>query len=157
LNTEKQWQRNILVQKALIIDIDGTLAHTVHAELFKKQDGSIDWEAWAHSTQFASPHSWCLNLVKQYESAGYKLIFITARFAHMENMTHQWLSRYITSDYLLFMRPEGDHREDFIIKQDLYYRNIVAQYEVDFAIDDKQSVIEMWRNLNIPALHCADR
>ena len=96
------------MQKAVIIDLDGTLAHTSHAGLFKKKDGGVDWDTWAQATQFASPHNWCLNLVNMYESAGYTIIFITARFIHMESITHTWLSKYVFSDYKLFMRPEND-------------------------------------------------
>lgn len=149
-------------QKAVIIDIDGTISNSLHAEQFQKPTGGTDWEKWIESTRFATVNEWCKELCIAMQHRGYRLIFLTARSSGFNGLaiTREWLNSHLNPDgifeYELIMRPENDFRPDTDIKLDLYSRLIYPHYDILFAVDDKQKIIDLWRNLGIPSLHCAD-
>jgi FMN phosphatase YigB (HAD superfamily) len=149
-------------QKAVIIDIDGTLSNSPHVEGFKKPTGGTDWEAWIASTRYAPVNEWCKELVLAMHRRGYKLIFLTARSTNFSGLeiTKEWLDSHLNHEgifeYELIMRPIGDFRPDTEVKTMLYSTLISPYYDVLFAIDDKKTVINLWRSLSVPALHCAD-
>lgn len=45
----------------------------------------------------------------------------------------------------LHMRPKDDIRKDAIVKQEIYDNHIKGKYEVLFILDDRQQVVDMWR------------
>lgn len=149
-------------QKAIIIDIDGTLANSQRVAAFTSPDGKINWEAWISSTRYSPVNEWCKEICVAMQRQGYKLIFMTARGKDFdgESITREWLNNHLNHagifEYELIMRPAGDRRPDTDIKLELYTRLIFPLYDVLFTIDDKQSIVDLWRNLNIPSLHCAD-
>lgn len=151
------------MQPAIIVDLDGTLADAT-ARLHHIQPAPGDKKHWdlfnAESTN-DPVIGWCLDLVKGYNSLGYKIIFLTARSESRgtRKITEEWLAREVgpyVHNYDLIMRDTRDYRVDFVTKQELYYKFVLGHYDVKLAIDDKQSVCMMWRSLGIPALHCSD-
>ncbi len=151
-----------MLQKAVIIDLDGTLACSQHVDGFRKPTGGTDWPAWIAATAYATVNEWCLEIVKAFHAQGYTIIFLTARSDayNGREITTNWLNMQLAtaniSDYKLIMRPADDYRKDFIIKTELFYTQVLPYYEVLFAVDDKREVVDMWRNLGVTALHCAD-
>jgi predicted secreted acid phosphatase len=149
-------------QKAVIVDIDGTISNSPHVAQFTSPEGKVDWEAWISSTRFAPINEWCKEICVAMQRRGYRLIFMTARSSNFNGheITREWLNNHLNSEgifeYELMMRPKDDFRPDSEIKQDLYWTSVYPHYDVLFAVDDKHNIIDLWRNLNIPALHCAD-
>ena len=143
--------------KAIIVDIDGTLANSPHVAQFQ-EEGQINWDAWIKATAYSTVYEWCREVVNNFAISGYKIIFLTARSEENNGrkITNDWLKRTIIGDYELYMRQEGDSRPDTVIKKEIYIRDIAHKYDVSFALDDKKAIIDMWRELDIPALHCAD-
>ena len=43
------------------------------------------------------------------------------------------------------MRKKGDHRKDSIVKKELYEEHIKNRYEVLCVFDDRNQVVDMWR------------
>jgi histidinol phosphatase-like enzyme len=145
-------------QKAIIVDVDGTIAKTPYPDAPRKSDGTQDWNAWIETTKYSNVIPWCKEIVMAFYNKGYKIIFLTARngSAATEKATKYWLDANIGIDYELIMRSEGDKRDDFVIKREAYFKKIALKYDVLFAIDDKRVNIEMFRDLGIAALHCDD-
>jgi hypothetical protein len=149
-------------QKAVIIDIDGTLANSQNPLVFTNSKGETDWPAWIASTAHAPVNEWCKQLTVAMYRQGYRLIFLTARGEHLNGraLTKNWLNNTLNIEgifeYELLMRPEGDLRPDIDLKLTIYSTLIAPNFDVAFAVDDKQSVVDLWRNLGLPALHCAD-
>jgi predicted kinase len=56
----------------------------------------------------------------------------------------------------LFMRETGDSRKDAIVKQEIFDSQIRFVYNVDFVLDDRNQVVEMWRSLGLTCLQVAD-
>ena len=143
--------------KAIIVDIDGTIADGKW-RIVGKDLTNIDWNKENLNSLHDQPFSWCVNLVNIYYKSGYSIVFLTARTGTVEcyEVTHKWLQENLPDnvDYQLFMREERDERGDDVIKKDIYLKHIEPHYEVELAIDDKPSVIDMWRSLGVAALHC---
>jgi predicted secreted acid phosphatase len=146
------------MQQAIIVDLDGTLANSQHVKDFTNENGKVDWPAWMDATAFATVNDWCREIVHAFAANGTKIIFLTARNGNEQGrkITEEWLRRTTFADFELLMRKENDYRPDTIIKSEIYLNEIAPRYEVLFAVDDKKAVIDMWRNLGVPALHCAD-
>lgn len=56
----------------------------------------------------------------------------------------------------LYMRPEGDVRKDTEIKREIFDNYIRDKYRVLFVLDDRNSVVKMWRDLGLKCLQVAE-
>lgn len=159
-------------RKAIIVDIDGTVAdsrHRVHHIV--NPEGKVNWPAWDADAHLDPPIGWVIELVNKFAMDGYSIIFVTGRGERLREVTIEWLKKHISSlskesdilvrylekdaeGDLLQMRPEGDHRPDTVVKAEIYKAVIEPEYDVLFAIDDKASVVDMWRALGVPCLEC---
>lgn len=52
----------------------------------------------------------------------------------------------------LFMRADGDDRKDSIIKAELFDMFVRDHFDVQFVLDDRRQVVEMWRAMGIKCL-----
>jgi hypothetical protein len=54
--------------------------------------------------------------------------------------------------------PNGkpDYRPDYIVKEEIYRRDIEPLYDVKFAIDDRLQVCRMWHSIGIPVFRVGD-
>lgn len=142
--------------KAIIVDIDGTMANFDHRkDLLYRDVATGDYEESQKASRQDPPYVWCQNLVKIYHDAGYQIIFLTARNEKYYTETAQWLNSHLEDYivYVLLMRPLNDDRPDDVVKEDIYRRDIALQFNVEFALDDRDSVVDMWRNrIGIPCL-----
>lgn len=144
-------------QIALIVDLDGTLTDNTH-RLHMFNSTVKDWKAINERSRYDLPNLWCQNLINLYSQAGYKIIFLTGRSEEFEDITREWLMRYVSPavDYTLLMRGKLDTREDFEMKLDIYRSKIEPLYEVEFCIDDRTQVVNMWRALGLTCLQCKE-
>ena len=146
--------------KAILIDIDGTLANSPKPdEKHLKSNGELHWTTWVKTTQYSPVHQWCYEIVAAMSVLGYSIVYLTSRegSAESKKITEEWLTRNSPVPiYDLYMRDELDKRHDKDQKQDTLINEILPKYDIQFAIDDKKSNIDMFRELGIPALHCAN-
>ena len=70
-------------------------------------------------------------------------------------MSEEWLKKNNLWFGHLFMRSAGDHRQDDIVKEIILDFDILTQFKPEFAIDDRQQVVDMWRKRGIVCLQCA--
>lgn len=145
--------------QAIIVDIDGTLADARHREhhLEIKAGERVDWEAWDRELPKDTPFLWCVELITAMKNHGVEIIFLTGRGERTRFDTGVWLLHHV-GDWAalktLLMRGTGDYRKDTVIKTEFYEKVIKPQYDVLFALDDRDSVAEMWRSLGVVCLHC---
>ncbi len=58
---------------------------------------------------------------------------------------------------ILNMREAGDMRKDSIVKKELFDQHIRGKYNVRMVIDDRDQVVDMWRNeLGLTCLQVAE-
>jgi hypothetical protein len=124
---------------AIICDVDGTVA------LMHGNRSPFDWDKVGSD----KPNQWVIDLVEAYiETYSAKLIFLSGRSAVCFAETEEWLNKHIHPDFLLYMRPQAQEFEkDAKIKHEIYTRLIKPVYDVQFVIDDRKQVVDMWRNV----------
>lgn len=144
--------------KAVIIDLDGTFCDVTH-RVHHVEKVPQDWDAFFNEAYRDPPVEWCQDLVRAMQAIGYINLFVTGR-AERE-ISAEWICRHAqmtrrSVDEVLFTRDKGDFRKDHEIKEEIYRKLIEPHYRVVFAVDDKRSIVDLWRRLGVPALHCSD-
>ncbi len=140
----------------VLFDIDGTLADIQHRRHFVSGDKS-DWKSFNSRMGDDTPNWPVVSLYQTlWESQKYNLILISGRREESRKATETWLIwNSIPFDRLL-MRPLGDFRSDVEVKQDILNQLLDEGLEISFVVDDRDSVVEMWRSNGITCLQCAE-
>ncbi|WP_216080453.1 hypothetical protein, partial [Shigella flexneri] len=73
-----------------------------------------------------------------------------------KDVTTHWLYEHYGILFNLSMRKDGDVREDSIVKLEMFNEHIRDKYYVDFVLDDRNQVVELWRSLGLTCLQVAD-
>ena len=123
------------LQPAIICDLDGTLALMNGRNPFDASTCENDLlnEPVAH-------------LVKSYAEQGTKIILLSGRTDNYKAETLRWLEKHDIQYEKLLMRRHGDSRKDAIIKKEIVDYEIIGKYFVRFVLDDRNQVVDMWRN-----------
>ncbi|MCF8059028.1 MAG: hypothetical protein K9K67_07015 [Bacteriovoracaceae bacterium] len=140
--------------KAIIVDIDGTLADVEH-RVHHVTKNPKDWHAFHKNLVNDTPQVWCRDLIEIYFSQGINILLLTGRGEEYLEETKKWLLKHLVPYKSLFMRGINDRREDSVVKKEIFQEHISPFYEVSFVIEDRQSVVEMWRGLGLTCLQCA--
>lgn len=138
---------------AIIVDLDGTLCNIDHRLHFMKGEKK-NWKGFFESLKDDSINSWCQEIIYKFEN-NYKIILCSGRPDDHRKATEEWLEKYGINYDALYMRKRNDFRPDHVVKEIIYDFNIEPQYDIMFAIDDRQSIIDMWRSKGITALQCS--
>lgn len=128
---------------AIIVDIDGTLAHM-------KGRSPYDWDRVGED----ECDTIIKGIVNEYDNYGV-VIVMSGRDASCRAITEKWLNdNNIVWDTLL-MRDEGDMRKDSIVKRELFDTYIAGHYFIEYVLDDRQQVVDMWRDMGLKCLQVA--
>lgn len=138
-------QQDETLPKAIIVDIDGTLAH-------RKDRSPFDW-ARVGEDDLDEYVAW---LVTQHYNFGYRVILVSGRDGICRKKTEGWLERHGVPYNELHMRPEGDNRKDSIIKLEIYENEIKGKYSVECVYDDRDQVVKMWREQGLRVFQVAE-
>lgn len=131
---------------AVIVDIDGTVAHMVGRSPY-------EW----HRVGEDEPDEVVVGLVYDfYTHLGCEIIFVSGRDEVCREATKDWLNWNVVEGFHLYMRPEGDQRKDAIVKRELFDEHIRDNFNVRFVLDDRKQVVDMWRSLGLTCLQVAD-
>lgn len=150
--------------KCILVDIDGTMAlmngrgpfdwHRVGEDLPNEKIVTlVDWlqeffrmsDEWAYAGPYPTP----------------EIIFMSGRDEVCRAETQAWLSKqgFPSGPGRLFMRPslpDGVQQPaDNIVKLALFDEHIRHNYDVQFVLDDRDQVVEMWRKLGLTCLQVA--
>jgi hydroxymethylpyrimidine pyrophosphatase-like HAD family hydrolase len=146
---------------AIIVDLDGTLCdHTVRHQraLDKGYDQVSPWAAQHFEDYYRGlendpPIRPILNIVKRFKH-DHKIIFITGRPIQYFEETMIWLANhgFFISKFKLFMRQEINGIHDTEMKKMIYQNQIKEKYDVRFVLEDRNSVVKMWRDLGLTCL-----
>ncbi len=133
-------------QKAIIVDVDGTLAD------MRGVRGPFEWDKVSQD----KPHQDIIDLVRDLRSLKkYKIIITTGRDGVCEEATKEWVLEHGVNYDEFFIRKAGDFRKDNIIKSEIYMDHIRPKYDVKYVIDDRDQVVDMWRSLGLRVLQVA--
>ena len=128
---------------AYIFDIDGTLADSRGVR-------DVYDNTRVHLDKLIEPVVYVLSALC---STGFSTIFLSGRAEGCREQTQNWLRAKVTSGSVtLFMRAEGDRRDDAVVKSELF--DLVAQhYNVLGVFDDRARVVNMWRTRGLKTFH----
>lgn len=141
-------------RKALIVDLDGTLCNVDHRRPLVT-NGNNNWKNFFEQMTNDTPNEWCVEICNRFYPM--EILFITGRPDSYRQITDEWLGRYhFFEPALLYMRARKDFRADHIVKKEIYEKHIQSKYEILFVVDDRASVVKMWRELGLVCLQCAD-
>jgi predicted kinase len=126
-------KQNPNLPKAVIVDIDGTVADNVTRSPFDFTRVLED-----------KPIERTIELVRLLAQANYQIIFVSGREDSCMEDTEEWLNLYQIPYTELLMRRRGDLRKDSIIKHEIFTNYIESKYHVSFVIDDRKQVKRMW-------------
>ena len=126
-------------ERAIICDVDGTVA------LMHGNRGPFDWD----KVSTDKPNQWVIDLiVSYYNGTSCQIIFLSGRCDVCYNDTWDWLEKYVDIPFKLYMRPKAQEFEkDAKIKFEIYINKIKPNYDIQFVIDDRKQVVDMWRNV----------
>lgn len=134
------------MRKAIICDIDGTLAHMQNRSPY-------DWDKVGDDVVDKTIKE---ILRTFYSTSEYDIILISGRDDVCKQITERWLDKnYIFYDGL-YMRKHNDNRPDEAIKKEIYDKHIKDKYDVEFVLDDRNKVVKMWRGIGLKCLQVAE-
>lgn len=126
--------------KAVICDLDGTLSLLNGRDPYNA--------ATCDNDLLNEPVAAALKMAKQQ---GYQVILLSGREDKFREPTMRFLDKHQIGYDLLLMRTSNDFRKDNIIKRELFESEIQGKYFVEFLLDDRNQVVDMWRkDLHLP-------
>lgn len=130
----------------ILCDIDGTLALIGERNPYD-----------ASTCEQDTLNSQVSGILTVYRSEDYKVILLSGRKDTYREQTERWLKAQAIEYDALFMRQADDDRKDVILKHEMYEREIKGKYNVWFVLDDRNQVVNMWRNeLGLTCLQVAE-
>ena len=126
--------------KAVICDLVGTLSLLNGRDPYNA--------ATCDNDLLNEPVAAALKMAKQQ---GYQVILLSGREDKFREPTMRFLDKHQIGYDLLLMRTSNDFRKDNIIKRELFEGEIQGKYFVEFLLDDRNQVVDMWRkDLHLP-------
>lgn len=140
-----QAEQNPDLPRAIICDLDGTLAHLNRSPFDVSKVDKDDLN---------KPVA---EIVRTYNNLGHKILLVSGREGTVEGIakTKQWLKDHSIPYFMLLMRSAGDNQRDADLKRGFYERHILDTFHVDFVLDDRQQVVDMWRGAGLTCLQVA--
>lgn len=139
----KPYKREYGLPEAIIVDIDGTLAH---------MDGRspYDWERVGEDLLDEN-----LGRIIHVLSGRFRVIVMSGRSEDCREITQEWLrDNHVKYDHL-FMRPSRDNRPDTIIKYELFDEYVRGRFNITCVYDDRSSVVQLWRRMGLSCYQVA--
>jgi predicted kinase len=147
----RAWVPNPDLPDAIWVDVDGTLAERVHPDAPQPVRGPFQEDRVMEDAVI--PH--VAELVRILHAAGKKIVIMSGRTDGCKDLTERWLTEHAIPYDDIFMRRtvEDKGRKDNLVKHDLFWANVAPKYNVIYALDDRQQVVDFTRDvLKIPVL-----
>jgi phosphatidate phosphatase PAH1 len=140
--------------KIVVFDIDGTIANNEHRRHFVESKPK-NWTAFTagipHDTVYEDV-KWLFLTIQQ---AGNTIVFCTGRGEESRSVTETWLLDNGFSWQGLYMRTNGDHRPDNVVKVELL-EEIRRDFGEPFMwFDDRNQVVDAIRARGVRVMQVA--
>ena len=145
--------RDPSLPKAIIVDLDGTVA------LCEDVRSPYDYTR----VKFDKPNTPVIQHVQTeaYE-LGTKILFVSGRLARLGaddqayKDTEEWLYSEVKVPIELLAMRDRDGIDDTVIKYGIFDTRIRNNYNVKYALDDRNRVVAMWRSIGLLCLQVAE-
>lgn len=142
LNKKETYTEDKNLPKAIIVDIDGTLAIMNNRTPFE----------WLKVKQDLVNQA-IKSIVNKYE---HTIIIFSGRDGVCYELTKEWLIENGIRFNFLHLREQGNFEKDSIIKRKLFEEHIRGKFYIEYVLDDRNQVVEMWRNIGLTCLQVAE-
>jgi hypothetical protein len=136
------------VKPCYLFDLDGTVADNAH-RLHYIQGSPKDWKAFFSEVEGDKPILPVITLAQDLANSGKLIVYVSGRSSECRRATLRWLAAYNLPDGALYMRKEGDHRDDYVIKIELLAQILADGYTPLFVFDDRDAVVKAWREAGL--------
>jgi hypothetical protein len=140
--------------ECVIFDIDGTLADLRH-RLHHVTGAHKNWDMFFATVHLDTPITPVVTLAKIVDYYEMPIICVSGRPEDIRDQTSQWLHDQDIWPADLYMRPSNDYRPDYVIKKELLVKLREDGWEPILVIDDRPSVVQMWRAEGLVCLQTA--
>lgn len=136
-------------ENTVIVDLDGTIS----------TKGDRGWYDYL-KVSGDSPIGPIIRLVRMLHSNGINIVFCTGREDICRKQSIDWIRKHVfMSDSVpveIYMRESGDRRPDHVVKLEILKNQILPRHEIWFVLDDRSSVVKMWREAGLTCLQVAE-
>lgn len=136
-----KFANNIVIKnarkKAIIFDIDGTLA-------LMKDRSPYEWSKVGND----AVNYKVLEMLNFYKDR-YQILIVSARDGICYPETKKWLEDNNIYYDKLILKGVNDNRKDVIVKMELYANEIYPYYDVYNVFDDRQQIVYLWRGMGL--------
>ena len=139
------------MKKTVIVDMDGTIADCEHR---RHHVDTGNWPAFFEGMHEDGVFEHTREVVFALHAAGYAIVIVTARPDENDYRAKSvdWLNRHGFTYDAIYMRKGGDYRKDNIVKKEILMDLLNDGYEPAMALDDRNQVVAMWREMGIPCM-----
>jgi predicted kinase len=127
-------KQDTTLPKAIICDLDGTLSLPDNRDPYDATESDKD-----------TLNEAVANVLKTFSDRGYHILLVSGREEIFRAPTLRFLEKFAVPCQHLWMRPAKDYRRDAVIKKEIFDREVAGNYYIEFVLDDRDQVVEMWR------------
>lgn len=139
LNQKDQWlpapiiKQDESLPRCVITDFDGTIVIPYDRDMFSGvgSENDVKNEIVCEYLMFA-------------KMSGYKIFILSGLEEYYRYNRESWLSANGIEYDALYMRPTGDSRKDYLIKEEMYKEYIEGKYFVHAILDDRPAMLRYW-------------
>ena len=149
------------MNKIVIFDLDGTLALIdKRRAISTKDNGKMDWDVFFNPDNISLdvPNTPVIKMAQMLDSQGFNIVILSGRSKVSYRTTRQWLFQNDVPFDDLHMRPTSDdwhYMKDSDLKQ-IWLDTVVDKDDVFAVFDDRQQVVDMWRDNGLTTFQVAD-
>jgi hypothetical protein len=136
-----------------IVDIDGTVADLSHRR-HHVESSPKNWPAFHAGASNDAPIGHMHEIVLQLEKVR-PIVYVSGRHEALRSVTEYWLLLHGIWYGSMYMRADGDFRDDSVVKKELLDRLRTDGWEPAVAFDDRDRVVKMWRENGVPCFQVA--
>lgn len=146
-----------MAKQYIIVDIDGTIADGTH-RVHHLESNPKDWDSYYSKCYGDEPIMSICRIVRVFAcNTASQIIYCTGRRESCREDTIKWLyEKCLPFDVPLLMRANGDTRHDVIVKPELLQNHGISFNDIEFILEDRNSMVKKWRELGITCLHVAE-
>jgi hypothetical protein len=137
----------------VVVDIDGVLSDASTRQHFlKNPEGVRDWEGFFGTVGDDAPLHAVPALLWTLDPA-LVVVLLSGRPAWVLERTREWLERHSIRWDVVILREGDDFMEPAGFKRDVLHDLRAEGFEVVFAFDDNDRIVEMYGEEGVPALY----
>ena len=146
-------------KKTIIFDLDGTLALIdKRRAISTKDNGKMDWGIFfdPKNINLDKPNIPVITMAQLLHTQGFNIVIFSGRSDKTRWTTRSWLIKHKVPYDKLIMRDKKNHFVPDNRLKHMWLNTLVDKDDVFMVFDDRQQVVDMWRDNGITCFQVAD-